>query len=63
MDLNIRDWMLIIGVLLLSALILDACRRVRNERRRNVRLSKNAKRMQKVKPDAPLAELPNGVLG
>ena len=32
MDLTIRDWMVIIGVLLIMAVLLDAWRRVRSER-------------------------------
>ena len=31
-DLTIRDWMVIIGVLLIMAVLLDAWRRVRSER-------------------------------
>lgn len=38
MDLTIRDWMVIVGVLLILAVLLDAWRRVRNERRSPVRV-------------------------
>lgn len=44
MELSIRDWLLIIGVLLLIAIALDGYRRARKERYNQVRLSKNAKR-------------------
>ena len=66
MDLTIRDWMVIIGVLLIFAVLVDAWRRVRAERRATVKLNlANAE-------DAPapetkgqeelawLKELPNG---
>lgn len=38
MDLTIRDWMVIAGVLLILAVLLDAWRRVRNDRRAAVRI-------------------------
>ena len=38
MDLTIRDWMVIIGVLLITAVLLDAWRRVRRERNPRVKL-------------------------
>lgn len=37
-DLTIRDWMVVIGVLLITAVLLDAWRRVRNERRSRVKV-------------------------
>lgn len=39
MDLSIRDWMLVIGVLLILAVLLDGYRRVRKDRVRKVRMS------------------------
>lgn len=39
MDLSIRDWMLVIGVLLILAVLLDGYRRVRKDRIRKVRMS------------------------
>jgi cell division protein ZipA len=39
MDLSIRDWMLVIGVLLILAVLLDGYRRVRRDRVRKVRMS------------------------
>ena len=44
MELSIRDWMFVIGVLLLLAVALDGYRRARRERRNQVKLSRNAKR-------------------
>jgi cell division protein ZipA len=38
MDLTIRDWMVIVGVLLIVAVLLDAWRRVRSERYSRVRV-------------------------
>jgi len=38
MDLTIRDWMVIVGVLLIFAVLVDAWRRVRSERRAPVKL-------------------------
>jgi len=59
MDLSIRDWMLVIGVLLILAVLLDGYRRVRKDRGRKVRMS--------LKPVPTVAEeeltrgeLPNG---
>lgn len=45
MDLSIRDWMLVIGVLLVLALALDGYRRAQRRHKNQVRLSRNAKRM------------------
>lgn len=38
MDLTIRDWMVIIGVVLIAAVLVDAWRRVRSERSERVRV-------------------------
>lgn len=38
-DLTIRDWMVIVGVLLIFAVLFDAFRRVREERRNGVRIT------------------------
>ena len=64
MDLTIRDWMVIVGVLMILAVLLDAYRRVRNERRSKVRISLS-KQIASESPgsDDPLSwlkELPNG---
>jgi cell division protein ZipA len=65
MELSIRDWMLVIGVLLLIAVVLDGYRKAQRERRNQVRLSRNAKKMAKMSEAEndsfeSTAELPNG---
>jgi cell division protein ZipA len=65
MDLTIRDWMVIIGVLLIMAVLLDAWRRVRNERhpRVKVKLAESTDTGTGTERDADLSwlkELPNG---
>ena len=47
MELSIRDWMVVIGVLLLLAVGLDGYRRSQIERKNRVRVSKAAKRRAK----------------
>lgn len=65
MELSIRDWMWVIGVLLFLAVALDGYRRARRERKKQVRLSNNAKRAARKgvtkedKDDYP-SELPGG---
>ena len=39
MDLTIRDWMVIVGVVLIFAVLVDAWRRVRSERYSRVKLN------------------------
>ena len=67
MDLTIRDWMVIIGVLLIVAVLLDAWRRVRSEgySRVKVKLAEQAESESAPATDrdadlAWLKELPNG---
>ena len=63
MDLTIRDWMVIIGVLLITAVLLDAWRRVRRDRYSQVRLklAESEEEASEVHEDiAWLKELPNG---
>ena len=63
MDLTIRDWMVIIGVLLIMAVLLDAWRRVRSERYSRVKVKLAAEEGSGSERDADLAwlkELPNG---
>ncbi len=64
MDLTIRDWMVIVGVLLIVAVGLDAWRRVRNERysRVKVRLVDPENAADPAEDDALFwpKELPNG---
>jgi cell division protein ZipA len=64
MELNIRDWMIVIGVLMLLAVALDGYRRASRDRKNQVRLAKNAKRAQggysDIEESNYLSELPNG---
>ena len=62
MEIGVRDWMIIVGVLLILALLLDGYRRVRNERRGNIRMSLNKKFINAEGSDDPdlSTELPNG---
>ena len=63
MELTIRDWMVIIGVLLIVAVLLDAWRRVRSERysRVKVKLAEPIETGEETDEDlAWLKELPNG---
>lgn len=66
MELGVRGWMVIIGVLLILAVVLDGYRRMRNERYANIKMS--LKMGEQVSPeDAEIdelewlsSELPNG---
>mgnify|MGYP000240961062 CR=1 FL=1 len=64
MELTIRDWMVIIGVLLIAAVLIDAWRRVRAERQAEVRVK--LRRVGEGEDDelqehpSVLQELPNG---
>ena len=61
MELNIRDWMIILGVLLIVAVLLDGYRRMRNERRGNIRISLNKQFLNSTGIDeSGSSELPNG---
>lgn len=64
MDLTVRDWMVIVGVVLILAVLLDAYRRVRTERRAKVRMSMNRKAVATTSAADEsllwLKELPNG---
>ncbi|MDO8860889.1 cell division protein ZipA [Haliea sp. E1-2-M8] len=63
MDLTIRDWMVIVGVLLILAVLLDAWRRVRNERRSPVQVKLAGRDPSTTAVDddiGMLKELPNG---
>lgn len=42
MELDIRDWMIVIGVLLFLAVVLDGYRRAQRERRQRVKLARSA---------------------
>src|SRR5689334_17102011 len=66
MELSVREWMMIVGMLLIVAVFLDGYRRVRNERRNRIRvsLSKQAFQLNTEDdgdaPDPSGHELPNG---
>ena len=61
MELNVRDWMIIVGVLLIIAVLLDGYRRMRNERRGNIRISLNKQFLNSTGADeTSSSELPNG---
>ncbi|MDZ7784955.1 MAG: cell division protein ZipA [Halioglobus sp.] len=63
MDLTIRDWMVIIGVLLIVAVLLDAWRRIRNDKRSRVKVDLvDPQKLGSDRDDdlAWLKELPNG---
>jgi len=64
MDLTVRDWMVIVGVVLILAVLLDAYRRVRTERRAKIRMSMNRKAVAATSQADEsllwLKELPNG---
>jgi cell division protein ZipA len=63
-QLTIRDWMVIVGALLILAVLIDAARRVWKERRAEVRLNAKITRTdddeREEEPFNLLAELPNG---
>ena len=62
-QLTVRDWMVIAGVLLILAVLLDALRRVRNERNSPVRVklaTEEGKEQGREVDLAWLKELPNG---
>lgn len=61
MGLNVRDWMVIAGVVLIVAVILDGFRRVRKERRNNIRMSLNKQFLNSAEGDESFtSELPAG---
>lgn len=65
MEFSVREWTIIVGVLLIVAVFLDGYRRVRNERSNRIRvsLSKQVFNQAPASPDVesgPNPELPNG---
>jgi len=63
MDLTIRDWMVIVGVLLILAVLLDAWRRIRSEKYSRVKMDLVDPEDIPAPPDDDfqyLKELPNG---
>lgn len=66
MELNIRDWLIVIGVLLFLVVALDAYRRAQRDRKSRVKIARKATRTRYSDDDTdddfelPSAELPNG---
>ena len=63
MELTIRDWMVIVGVLLIMAVLLDAWRRVRGEKKARVRMNLLDPEDIPAEPEDDVSrfrELPNG---
>lgn len=61
MELSVRDWMIVVGVLLIVVVLIDGYRRVRNERRGNIRMSLNRSFLNSGEEDNDhSSELPNG---
>jgi cell division protein ZipA len=66
MELSVREWTIIVGVLLILAVFLDGYRRVRNERSNRIRVSLSKQVLNhhpdpvEEAPSAPNPELPNG---
>lgn len=61
MELSIRDWMVIVGVLLIVAVLLDGFRRIRNDRRNSIRMSLNKQFLNSSGSDEFFtSELPSG---
>lgn len=62
LDLTIRDWMVIVGSLLIVAVFVDAWRRIRNDRRESVRLKIASvdDDSEEVDDIVTMRELPNG---
>ncbi|CAA0087822.1 Cell division protein ZipA [Zhongshania aliphaticivorans] len=57
MDLNVRDWLIVIGALLATAVLLDGFRRMRKDRRDTIRLSAKQRHDD---DDLTNPELPSG---
>ena len=62
MDLTIRDWMVIVGVLLITAVLVDAWRRILRDKSNNIRVKLVNPDDLPVEPDdiRQYRELPNG---
>ena len=63
MDLTIRDWMVVVGVLLIVAVLLDAWRRIRRDRSAEVKMKLADSEDLSVAPEQDFSmfgELPNG---
>jgi len=60
MELSVRDWMIIAGILLIVVVLVDGFRRVRNERRGKIRMSLNKNFLNAEEGEGHSSELPNG---
>lgn len=63
MELSVRDWMIIVGVLLIIVVLFDGYRRIRNERRNTIRMSLNKQFLNSgddSETEEFSSELPNG---
>lgn len=61
MEMNMRDWLIVIGVLLFLWVVLDGFRRAQRERKNQVRMSRKAEKLRfNEGEEIPLSELPNG---
>ncbi|MFT5579180.1 MAG: cell division protein ZipA [Paraglaciecola psychrophila] len=60
MELSVRDWMIIVGIVLIVVVLADGFRRVRNERRGKIRMSLNRNFLNAQEGEGHSSELPNG---
>ncbi len=70
MELSVREWMIIIGALLIVAVLLDGYRRIRNENRHRIKVSVSRQVYRQARNSSPVVdevettgpnpELPNG---
>lgn len=60
MELSVRDWMIIVGVVLIAVVLIDGFRRVRNERRGHIRMSLKKEYMNEDAEENYSSELPSG---
>lgn len=60
MEMNMRDWMIVIGVLLFLLVVLDGYRRAQRERKNQVRMNRKAEKQRFDYDEPTISELPNG---
>jgi cell division protein ZipA len=61
MEFGIRDWMIVVGILLILAVLLDGYRRMRSEHRGKIRVSLNKQFLNVGEVEMPSTELPGEV--
>lgn len=61
MEFGIRDWMIVVGILLILAVLLDGYRRMRSEHRGKIRVSLNKQFLNAHEEQMPSTELPGDV--